>query len=250
MQENQQYLKYKPKLKQHCIVMAVASGVSLLAVIYLIFIPFFRINLLDAKFDSTSLPKLEGLNLEALFSANPHIDFSIFDELVASIGNLTGGATSDPARVSGVWIGMFQILGMIFLVIGLVASMVSLVKNILRVISPDDYALDTYDKLKRRIDENKRRRYYYSASYWVVIGLVYEVFAIVISTVYGNVLGTEYVGSYFSLVTGLNGWCVLTIVFILAVFALFIWASIIKKNVRIEIMREEYNVKNNEETVG
>lgn len=75
MENNQQYLKYKSKLKLHCIVSAVASGISLLAGILLIFLPIFTIDLASIESDVSLLPKLNNLNLDVLLTDNPHINF-------------------------------------------------------------------------------------------------------------------------------------------------------------------------------
>lgn len=142
--------------------------------------------------------------------------------------------------------GFLQLFGIVFIAVGIVASIASLVKNVLNILSPDNYALDMYDKIKRRAEEPKRRRAYYaSSSYWIIIGIIYEILAIFLSTVMGRALGGRYITSYFSLISGVSGWCVLFIIVLLAAVAMFIWSKVIKNNIRIAIMREDYNVNDN-----
>ena len=242
MEENQQYLKYKNKLKQHCIVSAVASFISLLAGILLIFLPVFTIDLLKINADVSLLPKMHDLSPEILMSENPQLFFSVYDEVYAAIQLMTGAVDMDGIAAFSMS-GIFQILGIVFLAAGVGVSIFSLVKNILHVVSPDNYALEMYDKIKHREELKIRRRSYYgSSSYWIIIGVVYEIFAIVFSTFMGRVAGAEYITSYFSLLSGVNGWCVLLIIVIAAAIGMFIWANVINNGIRRAILREEYSV--------
>ncbi len=215
MSGNTQYLVYKPKLKQHCIFQAIASGLSLLVIVLLIFLPQFTIQDLLTSYD-----------------------FSVFDEVKLAFEAFSG----DDIVVSS--FAIFQVLGVIFFVAGFISSIVTLAKNVASAVSPDAYAIDLYDKIKRRADERKRSwRNHFSSTQLVMAGIIYEVFAIVFSVWLANALGSdEIVLSYFAYMTGLNGAVAVTILALIATAVMYILAWRIKRGVRNAIIREDYNI--------
>ena len=75
MEVQMQYEKYRASLKKQCIMQIVAEGVALVAIIFLLFLPNFSINLLsDAVMSAhgTTLPKLAALE-----EFTPTLDFSV-----------------------------------------------------------------------------------------------------------------------------------------------------------------------------
>ena len=240
----QQYLTYKPRLKRQCIILAAASALSLIAAVLIIFLPTFSIDLLRTDVFSPYLPKIAELDPEVLLSDAPTVNFSVFDEVYAAFAPVTGDDAESLAVFS--FTGIFQLFGVIFLAAGMVSSLVSAIKNILHVISPDNYALEMYDKIKSRTLETGRKRgYYFSSSYLILCGVIYEIFAIVFSSILGRLSGGEYVSSYFAAMTGVNSRCIVLALVLIAVLVLFIWSKTITKQVRLEIMREDYNIEQN-----
>ncbi len=215
MSGNTQYLVYKPKLKQHCIFQAIASGLSLLVIAFIFFIPQFSI-----------------------YTDPLTYNFSVYDEVRLAFESFT----SDDIVVSS--FAIFQVLGVIFFVAGFISSIVTLVKNVVNALSPDTYAIDLYDKIKRRTDERKRSwRNHFSSTQLVLAGIIYEVFAIVFSVWLANALGSdEIVLSYFAYMTGLNGAVAVTILALIATAVMYILAWRIKRGVRNAIIREDYNI--------
>lgn len=219
MNEKTQYLVYKPKLKLYCLFQAIASGLSLIAIVLLIFLPQF---------------KIDGLLLS--------YDFSVYDEV-----DLAFKAFKNTEDYVTSYFAVLQVIGVIFLAAGAVSSIVTLIKNVLNILSPDVYSVDLYDKIKRRADDSKKRRHYFSSTHLVMCGIIYEVLAIFMSVWVTNALSSagvsdSYVASYFVYMTGVNGFVVLTLLVLIAMLVLYILAWRIKRSVRNAIIREDYNI--------
>ena len=127
MDAKTQYLQYKQPLKKQCIVQIVASAVALLATVFLLFLPNFSIDTLTVLFVETTLPKLHD---EAAFMGS-QINFSIWDEFYAVIAPVTGEDST--ARTLALSFGFLQILGIIFLAVGLIMALVSVIRNIMHI---------------------------------------------------------------------------------------------------------------------
>ena len=216
MDAKTQYLQYKQPLKKQCIVQIVASAVALLATVFLLFLPNFSIDTLTVLFAETTLPKLHD---EAAFMGS-QINFSIWDEFYAVIAPVTGEDST--ARTLALSFGFLQILGIIFLAVGLIMALVSVIRNIMHILSLENYALETYDKLKKRTEKRGRRGYFSSPTYWIIIGFVYEVMAVLLSIYLTDLTEGSIVTSYFSVMSGLAASGYITILFMLAAVVLVI----------------------------
>ena len=242
-----QFEKYRKPLKKQCIMEIVAAGVALLAIVFLLFVPNFTIALTDGVFEGilagTTLPKLN--DPEILTSKS--ITFSVFDEVYAIIAPVK---TDDSVgKAIGFSFGILQIIGLVFLAIGLVMAAISAVKGILHIVKPNDYALEMYDKLKHRTEGRQRRGFQSSPMYWVLMGIVYEVIAIVMSSYLSRMIGDiggsgdsggARITSYFSVLSGISAGGVFTIIFIIATIVLFIISRQMLKKIRLSIMRDDY----------
>lgn len=240
-----QYEKYKKPLKVYCIVQLAASAAALVAVIFILFLPNFSISLTQlaenfADGYDTILPKLKDIDPALLLQKDPHIYFSVFDELYAGIAPAAEGAVTYTLLV-----GYLQILGVLFLVVGAIFMIVSLVRNIMHITSIDGYAINEYDNIKRRIDTGKRNRwnYFTSPAYWFAGGAIYEILVIVIGNMfkqYGDVLT-----SYFMAMTGLSVGGVFTILISVAAVGGFIAAFVLHRRIKTAIIREDYRINDN-----
>ena len=237
MDAKTQYLQYKQPLKKQCIVQIVASAVALLATVFLLFLPNFSIDTLTVLFVETTLPKLHD---EAAFMGS-QINFSIWDEFYAVIAPVTGEDST--ARTLALSFGFLQILGIIFLAVGLIMALVSVIRNIMHILSLENYALETYDKLKKRTEKRGRRGYFSSPTYWIIIGFVYEVMAVLLSIYLTDLTEGSIVTSYFSVMSGLAASGYITILFMLAAVVLVIVGGQMLRKVKVAILREEYGLQ-------
>ena len=237
MDAKTQYLQYKQPLKKQCIVQIVASAVALLATVFLLFLPNFSIDTLTVLFAETTLPKLHD---EAAFMGS-QINFSIWDEFYAVIAPVTGEDST--ARTLALSFGFLQILGIIFLAVGLIMALVSVIRNIMHILSLENYALETYDKLKKRTEKRGRRGYFSSPTYWIIIGFVYEVMAVLLSIYLTDLTEGSIVTSYFSVMSGLAASGYITILFMLAAVVLVIVGGQMLRKVKVAILREEYGLQ-------
>ena len=233
-----QYLQYKQPLKKQCIMQIVASAVALLATVFLLFLPNFSIDLLKVLLaEETTLPKLHDES--AITGSQLH--FSIWDEFYAVIAPVTG--EDEATRAIAFGFGFLQVIGIIFLAVGLIIALVSVIRNIMHILSLENYALETYDKLKKRTEKKGRRDYFSSPVYWITIGFVYEVMSVLLSVYLSDLTAGGVVTSYFTVMSGLAASGYITILFMLAAVVLMIVSGQMLRKVKVAILREEYGLQ-------
>lgn len=231
-----QYEKYKEPIKKWCILQVISCAIALLAAILLIFLPNFSINLFKVTFTSTTLPKLYDMNEEMFESGK--LNFSIFDEVMATFKPVGDKTTTAYAALSS---GMFQLFGIVFLGIGLIMCLVALIRGISHILSPDDYVLQTYDEWKRKVDKKSNRAgYFTSPTYWIIVGFIYEIFAIVFSKYLSNLTETKILTSYFTEMSGLSAAGFFTIIVMIGTVVVVAMATVKKKKIKMDILKEEY----------
>lgn len=231
-----QYEKYKEPIKKWCILQVISCGTALLAAILLIFVPNFSIDLMKVTFTSTTLPKLFDMN-EVLFGSG-RIDFSVFDEIMATFKPAGDETTTAYVALTS---GLFQLLGVIFLGVGLIMCLVALVRGISHILSPDDYVLQTYDEWKRKVDKKSNRAAYLaSPTYWIIVGFIYEIFAIFFSKYLSNLTDEKILTSYFTAMSGLSAGGFFTILVMIGTVVIVAVASSKKKKIKMDILKEEY----------
>lgn len=242
MDNRNQFTKYTKILKKYCKVQIVACAVTFVALIFILFLPNFYINLADVSFSDTTLPKFHELSMEDLLTDNPRITFSIFDEIYGVINPVREGLDEASATLASSF-SFLQIIGAIFLGVGLLISAVSFVRHIYFISSMENFAIETFDNIKRRsIGRKNRWNYLLSPGYWIIIGIVYEVIAIYFSVMMaegipsaGNVLT-----SYFAVFSGLTAGGVITLLIAIAAIAVFIYGVMIRRKITTDMLRDEY----------
>lgn len=233
-----QYEKYKEPIKKWCILQVISCAIALLAAILLIFLPNFSINLFKVTFTSTTLPKLYDMNEEMFESGK--LNFSIFDEVMATFKPVGDKTTTAYAALSS---GIFQLFGIVFLGIGLIMCLVALIRGISHILSPDDYVLQTYDEWKRKVDKKSNRAgYFTSPTYWIIVGFIYEIFAIVFSKYLSNLTETKILTSYFTAMSGLSAAGFFTIIVMIGTVVVVAMATVKKKKIKMDILKEEYAI--------
>ncbi len=231
-----QYEKYKEPIKKWCVLQVLSCGIALVAAILLIFVPNFSIDLTKISFTSTTLPKFYDMSAEVLESGK--LNFSVFDEVMATFKPAGDKETAAYAAISS---GLFQLLGVIFLGVGLIMCLVALIRGISHILSPDDYVLLTYDEWKRKVDKKSNRMAYFtSPSYWIIIGFVYEILAIVFSKYLNSLMEEKVLTSYFTAMSGVSAAGIFTIIIMIATFVVALLASMKKKKIKMDILKEEY----------
>ncbi len=224
-----QYEAYKKPLKKYAIIQLIGAGLSFLLIIFFLFLPVFRIDI-----SNFSIEQLETVSNFPKFNGLHDITFSLFDELQISVNNLFSGGIYYFALI-----GIEQLMSLIFMVVALVMIIVSIVKNALAMRSLDDYALNTYDKIKTRAEEKKRRYggYYYSPGYYLGTAIGFQIFVIVFSRF---LTGTV---TYMRYINGVSGWLALLLPIALAVLVIYIYGSTIHRKIRMGILKDDYHIR-------
>lgn len=206
---NEQYTKYKPQFKNLCIIKAVSSVAALLAIVFLIFVPNF---------------------------AAGFIGFSFLDEIIRSFNALGEGFKSYTA-----FLEIYQLIAIVYLSIGLIFAIISLVRNIMCLASMETYALEQYDKIKMRADNGKRNRFlgWYTLSGCIIGAIILEIIYIFLQKFLPTDGGT---GSYFGYIDGVTWLIMFFILFMLAFIVLTVISKIMLNKVKLSILKEDYGV--------
>lgn len=213
--ENIQYLKYKDRFKLNCILKALSGALAFFAIAFLIFVPNFEINVL-------------GLTL---------IRFSVLDEIILSFKNVSSGYGVGATSM------IFQLLAAVQMAIGLVIYAVSLIKNILNITNTENYALEQYDKIKTRESDGARKNWNrFSVTQFFISGVMLEMLYIIYSKAFSGIFGENYDASYFSQVNTVSWLIIFFIIFTLAYITVAVTARIQLKNLKLEILKEDYGL--------
>lgn len=244
MEQKGQYLRYKDAFKKQCVFKAATSAIALLTLILLVFIPCFQIKITE---------EVLGMNV-TLFSYN----FSVFDEIRADFKMLfSAGKGWDAVRA----MSFVQIGALILIIAAVVWAAVDCVKAILNVMNIDDYALNAYNDIKTGADKTRRGgwsvlfgyTYAYAggAMSMALAGISLEIFYIIfMRSMAGffeetpfNELSPE---GYFLYVNGINGWIAALIIFGIGFITLYVMGRVMKNKLRTQILKEKYEVTEND----
>lgn len=224
MEQQKQYMKYCQPLKTYNILHLIACLLMLVTALLLLFTPMFRIDLNQVPEEvlvkDTTLPKL--LDFEIL--VNSIIDFSLFDEFRAAF-----------AARNELYIPIFTL---IFLGLLLIYLIVVLIKDIMHLYSPEDYALITYDQMRDPVGIKKLQTGNYAATayYWFIFG----VFGIVITVLIGY-YRNGILGSYFAIINGVTPMVIFGALFLIATIVMFAFSSAAMRKIKLAVMRENYD---------
>lgn len=224
MEQQKQYMKYCQPLKTYNILHLIACLLMLVTALLLFFTPMFRIDLNQVPEEvlvkDTTLPKL--LDFEIL--VNPIIDFSLFDEFRAAF-----------AARNELYIPIFTL---IFLGLLLIYLIVVLIKDIMHLYSPEDYALITYDQMRDPVGIKKLQTSNYAATayYWFIFG----VFGIVITVLIGY-YRNGILGSYFAIINGVTPMVIFGALFLIATIVMLAFSSAAMRKIKLAVMRENYD---------
>lgn len=245
--KNIQYEKYKKPLKMHVITQVVFSGLALVLVILLLFVPMFSINFEKLSESETelaaTLPGVESALekwLEKGADGDFKLSFSVFDEIKLALSSI---GDTDASSITS---AMFQIFAIIFLAVSAIIGVVSLIKNISGILNIDNYTVDIYADIKTNADKKRSRKDMYSnPMYWLVSGIIFEVLAVVMGKVMGSVLesGSESATSFISYCNGVSGWIAFIIIFAVLAIAAYVYSSQLKGKVKTQILREDFGIK-------
>jgi len=217
--ENTQYLKYKRQFKINCILKAVAGLLALFALVFFIFVPNFKIKVIEGLIEP---------------------EFSLFDEIKLAFDNMFAN------KNTVMFLGIYQIIAIMYIAIACVMGIITLVKNIMNVINLENYALEEYDKLKtRRPNTNKRWSGKYGASNFLMSGILLEIVYIFLSVYLSGMWG-ESVDvnelSFFMSLGGVTWKIVFFIIFLVAFLTVAVINSFMYKKVKLAILKEDYGL--------
>lgn len=224
MEQQKQYMKYCQPLKTYNILHLIACLLMLVTALLLFFTPMFRIDLNQVPEEvlvkDTTLPKL--LDVEIL--VNPIIDFSLFDEFRAAIS----------AR-NELYIPIFTL---IFLGLLLIYLIVVLIKDIMHLYSPEDYALIYYDKMRDPVGIKRLQagNYFGSVLYFLILGIFGMILTILI-----NYFNDSVLSSYFAIMTGVTPMVIFGALFLIATIVMLAFSSAAMRKIKLAVMRENYD---------
>lgn len=237
MEEVTQYSRYQQPLKKMCIVQIIFSLMTVLTIVFLVFLPNFKMAINSEVMQANiTLPKLYDAEIWAqiLTQANTEINFSVFDELYAIV-KPAGEAAVGVTYVSGI----FHIFGAVFLFAGVTIALISLFRNIANVTSIENYAIEMFDVLKNRHSGIKTINGLNSAS-WFIGGVVYEIMAVFLSSFLSRIYGEKTITSYFTNLSGLSAVGFLTVIMVLVTMGISVYLAQIKRKIKISVLRDEY----------
>ena len=224
MEQQKQYMKYCQPLKTYNILHLIACLLMLVTALLLFFTPMFRIDLNQVPEEvlvkDTTLPKL--LDFEIL--VNSIIDFSLFDEFRAAF-----------AARNELYIPIFTL---IFLGLLLIYLIVVLIKDIMHLYSPEDYALIYYDKMRDPVGIKRLQagNYFGSVLYFLILGIFGMILTILI-----NYFNDSVLGSYFAIMTGVTPMVIFGALFLIATIVMFAFSSAAMRKIKLAVMRENYD---------
>lgn len=224
MEQQKQYMKYCQPLKTYNILHLIACLLMLVTALLLFFTPMFRIDLNQVPEEvlvkDTTLPKL--LDFEIL--VNPIIDFSLFDEFRAAF-----------AARNELYIPIFTL---IFLGLLLIYLIVVLIKDIMHLYSPEDYALITYDQMRDPVGIKRLQagNYFGSVLYFLILGIFGMILTILI-----NYFNDSVLSSYFAIMTGVTPMVIFGALFLIATIVMLAFSSAAMRKIKLAVMRENYD---------
>lgn len=222
MEPQKQYLKYSAPLKKQCVLHLIACVLMLATALMILFVPNFRIDLnrvpAEELAKDTTLPKL--LTFDVLL--DPVVEFSLWDELYASF-------------FAGSALIYFPVFTAIFLAAGLSFNVAAVVRDVLHLLSPEDYALLSYDKLRDPAGIKRLRSLDAQAYSFLIPGVIF-----LITTVVFNLTLTSDLSSYFAVITGITAGSVFCALLLIAAIALFALSGSAMQKIKLSVLREDY----------
>lgn len=211
---NEQYLRYEKQFKLDCILKVLASGLSLLAIIFFMFLPNFCI-------------KFMGIEVER---------FSIFDEALKSVSSMSEGVTSLSSVVS-IW----QVAALLFVALGIVTSVISFVKNILNLTDIKNYSLEKYDEIKKGTGKKSILGRFNSTNSFIC-AVIMESGYIILAKSFSAIPSVEFSGGYLAEVNGVTGLISLFIICTVGFIAITAFCKLQFRKVKHDVLREDYRV--------
>lgn len=237
--EGKQYLKYKELFKQYGILDLLAKGFMLISVVFFLFIPCFKIVVSD---------EILGREIEFEWGT---IKFSIFDEISLILKNLfKGDAIQSEGEGMGTFFSIFQLFILILIAIAAVILIKDLIKQAMNFVNLENYALEEYDKIKTRGQNSVKALRKMNAELMFYLCIAYEVFVVLIMKLFARIPDAEVAESglsYMMFVNGVSGGFWAVVVFLVISVALSVWKSRMKQNIKMRILREDYNLEKNEQ---
>ena len=216
--ENQgQYLKYKPVFKQIAILKVCMYPIMLLSIILFFFLPCFSMGPESAE--------LGGFG----------INFSLYDETAYLISLFFSDVTT------GAWIGTFllQMIAVLMFAGGIVSIIVDLVQSALRYINPENYAILEYDRIKTRAGRSRFYAQYNPASMFFA-AVILEVGIIAYSKIFGPSSSRFVYIDYFSFMNGVAWGFWIVLIFMIADITLSLITTLMRNKVKVQILKEDY----------
>ena len=230
-----QYLKYKDKFKRQGIISIVASACMLLTLILFIFLPCFKIDL------------IEGLDVEGI-----SFSFSLYDEIALSFSHMFDINFNNYDAALILLLSLYQVMAIVYIGVGAIALVKDLVVSFMNTMNLNDYALTEYDKIKSKQDQRIGRAFRrFNSTAFFVSGIVLEIFAILLSKIIVSADiapgSLENVTSYFVYMNSVTGSLYIVIIFLLLSAGLIIAKSHIAKSIKMQILKEDYDLSGQEE---
>lgn len=225
MEEKQQYQKYKSKFKMQCIFELISGLCMFVGVIMFVCLRFFQIN---GTTDSLSL--------------------SILNETIEMVKAFSNGDAES-------LIYIVEICPLIIIIVALIMEIVSVIKKISGAVHPDAYALEQYDKIKKRLNGNNSRFKILSPEATLIAGILCQIIFMIIAKVMFKNSGSagEYVldeivsggkGVLF-LSNGVNGLIALPLLFLIAGTGFMIYYMSINRKIKMAILHDDYDKSEN-----
>lgn len=212
---NTQYINYKNDFKNQCILNTVSGLLALIAVIVLLFADNFVIA-------------------DEVFT----LKFSLYDEIKFAFEAFK----SDSGFSMVLTFAYLQVIAIIMFGFAAIAFIYELIKSVIGILNMDNYALDQYDKIKKRAFERKKNKQYSSGNMFIG-AIIYEFFYIFYTKAFSGYLGIGE-GSYVTHMTGVSGIIAIPIILALCAIAASILRALSFRKVRTAILREDYGVNN------
>lgn len=235
---NKQYLKYKERFKQYGIVDLLAKGTLLFSAIFFLFLPCFKI--IESE-------EILGQELE-LFS----VKFSVFDEIVLIFKNLFGeGTIGSDDEGFGMMLSVFQIFGIGLMIFSAAFLLKDFIKNILNFVNLENFALEEYDKLKTGSGQNSAKAFRkVNSEMMFYMGIIMESFLIAAMKMFAKMPRSGFedsMASYMIYANAVTSGFYVVLLFLIVSVGLSIYKSRMLHGIKINILKEDYEVETEEE---
>lgn len=220
MENNRSYKTYIESLKKQCIISSVGSFAGLITIVLLVFIPFLAFKIEDLTVFNLSL--FDGIKQA----------FTMFDATEASVFSI---------------FGIYQIIAVVYFIIAMVMLIIDISKGLGNVLNVDSYALQTYDKFKKRVEETKHRRKRGGVLTYFIGAIIMEMLYIFIGGIFQKLVSSSDAPDEimqnmpdYMLVNGVEGTIAIPIIFAVIALALMLYSKKMLNDIKTQIIREDY----------